>query len=246
MPALGITCGIDASASNEVYELAADRTYSHDASIRPIIYFPGGTATHANFLTDLAQGNHLPPALANLGWPLISADFGGGSQLGNDNAIDRVGKAWTKVKAELGTATDKFIGVGLSQGATALFNYVKAGYGANVAAIVSIVGAIPMDAIHDEDRGPGLQASINNAYGSSALWEAAKATHDPSAYAADLAGLPIRLYYATNDPVYTEAEQLAFKAAVGSSCSSVSLGAVGHSGQTVPAADLLDFVEAYA
>lgn len=62
-------------------------------------------------------------------------------------------------------------------------------------------------------------------------------------HTASYVGVPIKMWYSTDDSVAVTARQLAFIAATG--CESQSLGAVGHSGATVDGAQVASFVQAH-
>src|SRR5688500_12413786 len=129
--------------------------------------------------------------------------------------------------------------IGDSMGAQGALIYMVA----NLAQVACVVGRIPVvaaDALHDRQPA-GLGLLIDSAYGSSANWEAAKATKDPSAAgpAAAIAAVAdrVRLWFSTDDPtVLPDVDIAAFTAATG--VEARPLGAIGHSQDTLgPAVD---------
>jgi hypothetical protein len=218
---------VAAEASSATYA----RLYRPDATKRPIIYFTGGPGDARDYLTATSSGSQIGPSLAE-SVPVISAAFGGGNQWGNDTSQTRIGQLWTYVKSQLGTKTDKFVGIGVSKGMTALLNYTRANPG-NVAALLGIVPAVNVSDIHDNNRG-GNQASIDTAYG--AAWAANAATHDPALNTTTHASqaIPMKLIYGDSDTVVIPSTVTAFASAVGATA--VSKGATDHL-TTAPAID---------
>lgn len=235
MPSLAKTTGLGQYVAGEKHVALRSRLYRHNGTRRPIIFFPGGVGGHLAFLVTPINGSQITPVLADAGYPMISADLGGGSDWGNDEAQTRIGQAWTQVKAELSTATDKMLLVGVSQGATAALNYAK-NNPTNVAAVACLVPAVDIQDIYDNDRA-GAAAGIAAAYGGSRPPD----THNPADNTAALSGIPIKLWYATDDTIIFPATVTDFAAAVGATA--VSLGAVGHTAETIPAKDVLTFFD---
>lgn len=234
--------GRDAAAASEYYQAARERTYRADASRRPVLVFTGANGAEREFLTAAASGAHLTPILADVGYPLISAQFGSPPYAwGNDLSQTRIGQAWTMVKARLGTKTDKFIGVGVSKGFTALARYARANP-ANVAALIGLVPAVSPIDIYTNNRS-GLAAEIAAAYGGAAGWLAVDQDIDALANAAAHT-IPMQLHYASDDPVILPSTVTDFVAACASS-EAVALGAVGHSAASVDGDVVLSFLEPY-
>lgn len=110
--------------------------------------------------------------------------------------------------------------LGASAGGLSVLNWAKANP-TLVQSIVLLIPVVDVQAVHSENRS-GFASAINTAHGG-----APPDADNPADYAADLSGVPIKLFYSTNDPVTTEAESLAFIAASGAE--GVSMGAQGHS-----------------
>lgn len=236
--------GVGLYVAAEAHTCVWGRPYKPDATRRPVVYFTGGAGDDRNFLTAAGSGNHIPPVLSEAGVPLISAAFGGAEQWGNDTTITRIGQAWTQVKSQLVTKTDKFVGIGVSKGYAALDNYARANPN-NVAALIGIVPAADVSDIFDNNRS-GLAANINAAYGGN--WAASKATHDPNLNRAGrlALGIPTLLIYGDNDTTVLAPNVVAYAAAIGAEARSV--GAFGHldsAPQIDPVEDILGFLDAY-
>lgn len=234
--------GQDAAASSEYFSELCERQYRRNASRRLAIVFPGGTGNNRAFLDLDAQAKHLHRALAAVGWPVASADLAGGSQWANDATQDRIPKLISKAQGDLNTKTDAVIGIGLSQGVPALLRYERDHPG-TFAAIVSIVGALPIDTIHDQNRS-GLAAAINTAWTNSSTWETRKADADPFLNFGEH-DLPILDMAADGDDGVTLFSEHETFAAAESDVTLVNLGAVGHTGATVDVDMVRDFLEEY-
>lgn len=147
------------------------------------------------------------------------------------------------------SASDKVILYGGSMGALTALNHLQAN-ASKVAAVFAVIPTIALDAAHDADpeRFTDAAATIEAAYGGSAGYEAAIASHDPSQNTAAIAatGVPIHLWYSTNDTLVLPAEAEAFAAAVGATCELHSMGAVGHTFNYSPlAAEMAAEMEAF-
>jgi pimeloyl-ACP methyl ester carboxylesterase len=224
----------------EAATLLCGRLYKPDATKRPLIYFTGGPGDDRDFITAAASGSQIAPRLADLGIPIVSAAFGGGNQFGNDTAQARIGQAWTWIKAQLNPKQDKFIGIGVSKGATALLNYAR-NNPANVAALLLIVPAVNLTDLHDNNRS-GLAAAIEGAYGGSpASFAAAAPTHDPALNAAAHAalGIPVKMLHGDNDVTVVPQTVIDFASATGYQIR--SMGATDHL-STAPAIDPIEDV----
>lgn len=230
--------------ASEGSTLAYKRTYRANSAKRPVIYFTGGPGDDRDFLTATASGSQITPVLSETGTVFVSAAFGGANQWGNDTTQTRIGQLWTYVKAQAGTKTDKFVGIGVSKGATALLNYTRNNPG-NVAALVLIVPAVNVSDIYDNNRS-GLAAGIDAAYGGS--WAANKATHDPALNASTHASqaIPMKLIPGTTDTTVLASVVSAFGSTVGATVQ----GVTGTDHLTTapalnPVADVWGFLAAY-
>ena len=117
--------------------------------------------------------------LADTGCCVLIADLGGTNTWANDTFIARVGEARTYASTTWGADITRMAMIGDSMGAQGALIYMVA----NPTLVACVAGRIPVvaaDALHDRQPA-GLGLLIDSAYGSSANWEAAKATKDPSA-----------------------------------------------------------------
>lgn len=237
--------GVGQYVAAEAHTAAHGRLYKPDATKRPVIYFTGGPGDDRDFLTATASGSQIAPVLADAGVPIISAAFGGADLWGNDTTQTRIGQAWTQIKTELGTKTDKFIGIGVSKGALALLNYTRNNPG-NVAAILGIVPVVNLTNVYTDNA--ASQAAIDAAYTNHATYLTALPTHDPALNTATHASqaIPMRLIYGSADVTVRPADVASFAAAVNAQVR-VSNG-TDHltTGPAVdPQADVLNFISPY-
>lgn len=243
--ALCTTRSVGGYVASEAATISVDRLYKPNASKRPVIVFLNG-GDDREYLTSVAAGSHIYPVLVEYGIPFISAAFGGALLWGNATTTTRIGEAWTYVKAITGCKTDKFVGIGVSKGFTAMANYTRANP-ANVAALVGIVPAVNVSDIYDNSRPLASQAEINAAYPSGG-WAANKATRDPALNIATAASqaIPTKLIYGTSDTTTLASTITSYATAVGATA--VSKGAYGHADtgpQINPNADVMDFISPY-
>lgn len=109
--------------------------------------------------------------------------------------------------------------LGVSAGGLCVLNWAK-NNPTLVQSMVLLIPVLNVIAVRSEDRG-GFASVVTTAYGG-----APSAADNPTDYAADLAGIPTRLYYSTTDPITTASESQGFATASGAEL--VSMGAVGH------------------
>lgn len=112
--------------------------------------------------------------------------------------------------------------------------------------VAGILLGCPVLALEDLYRSPtaGLAESVAAAFGVDPGDELPGLDqHDPWRYAADLAGLPIRVYASADDPIASDTETCRRWAARvgGPGVSVVDLGACGHWPRDTPAGDALAF-----
>jgi hypothetical protein len=168
-----------------------------------------------------AQGQS---AIADAGLPAASADLAGPTSWGNDASVAAIDQLWTLMQTRWGVPADKLLLFAGSMGNLTAFNYLRANP-TKVAAIASILPAVDLGFIHDSNPEANADpAEIEAAYGGLAAYTAALPTHSPKLHKAG--GVPIRIWYSTDDPIALPATALQFASDVGAS--TVSLGAVGH------------------
>lgn len=193
--------------------------------------------------TDQPYYNVIPDQLHT---PLLASDNGGASTYGNDTAIAALDANWTWMStALLGVSTDKVVLFGGSMGCQVNANWARANK-TKVAAIVNVIGIPDVEAARAANRAGVDQAAVETAYTNNAGWQAARPTHNPQEYAAaDLSGFPILDFYSDDDPHSTPTEHLAYKAACGSSCTTVSMGSQGHTFNGLDIERMRDFIALY-
>lgn len=161
-----------------------------------------------------------------------------GLSYGNDAAIAAVTSTRSaQIQTALECRSDKVALVGRSMGGCQALNWARQNLSA-VACIALICPLVNLVDAHDRV----FEAEIDAAYGSHAAYLAGLSTHNPMAYAAELSGIPIKIWYATDDTSVLQADVLAFTAAVGASCIPVSMGAVGHTVTAAPVNDVAAFI----
>jgi len=212
-----------------------------------VIYAHGGSNTFDQmFDPTLLYYPGIDKLVTHGQYPLVFADMGGGTwgnaTMAGTNANDtcRMLEAynWLQNASGGGAKSGKVHLIGVSQGGVGVVNWAKRNP-TLVQSISLVVPALDLQDIYVNDRG-GNQANINTAYGGVPDY----ATRSPMNLAANLAGIPTRVWYATNDTVTpSTATNTTFATSVGVSGSTVSMGAVGHT-VSVDVNQLLTFVAA--
>lgn len=177
------------------------------------------------------------------GIPFITTDAGGVNTFGNDTALTSVTNAFNHLVAQ-GCHPSRVMLAGVSMGNLVNMSWARANL-SKVAAILGMIPAMNITAAHAENRG-GYTASINAAYGGAYSEAVYGATHNPATFKAQLAGIPFKAFYSTNDTQVLPAEVLDVVAGIGASASAVPMGAVGHLSDAVDAQAAVDFLEAHA
>lgn len=243
--------GYSATAPTEKYLTATHRTYVADTA-RGCMLFHGSTATYRYPLSvpygTGAKGDALLGALTRRKVPVLSADFGGLSPWAKDTAITVAGEGFTffttSAARHAQVKADGVLLCGFSMGAANALNWAKANL-SKVRAIALCIPVTDMADAYDNDRGPGLAAQIASAYTNEAGWLAAEPAKNPINFADDFAGIPVGIWYATDDAAVPVATVTAFQAAVGASCEVHSLGTAGHTASAVPSSEVADFLARY-
>jgi hypothetical protein len=224
---------------------------------RLLVFVPGSHSTaDSTFNSDRADME----ALARAGYVVAIGDI---SQtltqgtFGNSTSQSRIASLRTFMQgtsSPLRAAAGKMHMVAGSGGVAAMLNYARA----NPTNVASMVGLLPLLDLQDlyENRTDATvtQAEINAAYGGNVT--ASYATHNPSASGnqAALAGIPLKLYYSTNDsyiPVATVTTYKSLLETAGGTCEIESLGAVGHTDTGLAyddpnvSTDVADFLRAH-
>lgn len=181
-----------------------------------ILALPGATFNQ-DWWFDLDQATGEMRTLTELyGFPIGSCATL--EDWGNSTMRARVSQLRTNCIASLFAGTKVHL-MGVSAGGLSSLNWAKANP-TLVQSISLLIPVVDVQAVYDNNR-ESFQSSISGAYGGRP-----PDSENPAKYAADLKGLPIRIYYSTNDSVTTSAETLNFAAAAGAE--TFSMGAVGH------------------
>lgn len=183
------------------------------------------------------------PIWTGVGLPNVTPDMGSTIHWGNDASINRVTSAKGFLVAK-GAKSDKALIVAISMGALSALSWARQNL-SSVAAIALITPVVSLPDVHDNNLN-GWAAEIESAYGGAAAYTAALPTHNPAQFAAQLAGIPIRAYYSTDDPTARATPVASFVAAVGSSAQAVPIGAFGHTTGTWDFAPAAAFLAANA
>jgi pimeloyl-ACP methyl ester carboxylesterase len=194
--------------------------------------FGGGSSDFVGFTTTRA--------LAEARIPVFAGDHAGTATWGNDASITAVNDGVTWAGANLGLTTPLAL-LTISMGTMEALNWARQ-HLASVACAALIIPCVDAEDVRVNNRG-GYASSITTAYTDLPGWTAARPTHNPVEYAAALASIPIRIWYATDDPICVPATITAFAAAHGNT-TLTSLGAVGH----IPVPDpsqVVDFISSH-
>lgn len=195
--------------------------------------FLWGHGNNAGIVTNGGYYNGVGRAPAEFnGLPVVTADFGG-NHWGRDDGITKVSALWAYFQSR-GLASDKVDLIAISMGTLLALNWAKANPTA-VRRILCVNPAVDLADFHDNNRG-GYAAEIETAYGGAAAYATAKTAHNPAENTASFAGLPIDLYYSTDDTIVVPSTVTAFAAASGATAH--SLGAVAHTAGSLSAAEV--------
>lgn len=207
----------------------------------------GGTGKTPLDWTNNAGTARLCEALA-ANYAFASSDLGGSALCGNTTAQTRLGQldAWC-----IASGTDRprastapRIAVGVSGGVTALVNYygTSPGHVADLAALVLILPLWDLDYAYQTNPS-GVRAVIEAAWGvthPTALPAGADPRGNTTLIGA--ANIPTRIYYASDDPLYTAQIISDMVAAFGNQASAVNVGALGHTDAAIAAIDRAELV----
>jgi pimeloyl-ACP methyl ester carboxylesterase len=153
-----------------------------------------------------------------------------------------MGDAWAWLTNASGGAakTDKCLLVGGSMGGLMAVNWAYRNP-TKVAAVALIIPVLDLEDVYTNNRG-GLASQITAAYGGAPDY----ATRSPIQLASGLAGIPTKVWYATDDPVTPNiATNTTFAGSVGVSASTRLMGAVGHTFSAVDADEVMTFLAPY-
>lgn len=212
---------------------------------RGVMFCHGAQGSSAQFLAESLGYREMASKLADHGGCVVGfADLGAvlntSDVWGNATGMTRMDSEWAWIKNASGgmAKTDKCILVGGSMGGLMCVNWAQRNPSL-VAAVALIIPVLDLQDVYVNDRS-GLQASISAAYGGAPDY----ATRSPMNLASGLAGIPTKIWYATDDPVTPDVGTVStFAAAAGASTS--SMGAVGHTFSAADLNEVLAFVGSY-
>ena len=163
-------------------------------------------------------------AIAGAGIPIAADNTG--ADCGNSATRTRITNLRTFAQTAttgLGFASGKVHLLGVSMGGTAVLNWAKNNLSL-VQSIGLILPAVDIQDINTNNRG-GLASAINTAYAG-----APPDADTPAKNAASFVGIPMKIWYASDDPICLPGLTLTFASTAGAT--TVNLGAVGHAGET--------------
>lgn len=172
----------------------------------------------------------------------VSADIGGSATWGNLTVQSRIDAMYAYSQTLSGVKKGKAVLIGQSMGGLAALIWAKN----NPAKVACIVGIIPVTNLTFAHASSGYTAAINAAYLAGYSQLLYGAAHNPVTFAAQLAGIPGRLYVGSTDAL----ARLADAQAVSATAASIQTVAVtgGHAESTLGQIDLADlesFLAAY-
>lgn len=209
-----------------------------DGTRRGMIDLRGGST--GNWLTDVGWATYIAEQLEV---PCMTADWGsptGPGLYGNDTLLSHVDAGWDLLKTTYGCRIDKLLITAWSRGFADASNWARANP-TKIAAIVTSAPVINADQIHDDDIA-GQKAIIESAYGGLAGWDAAEPTRNPWRFAEQLAHVPQKIWYSTDDPICLPAWTIDW--ATRSGAELISNGPIGHT-TALAGGDALAFFRRY-
>jgi predicted alpha/beta hydrolase family esterase len=213
-----------------------------NTSLPPTLYLhgAGGNAAEAVGAGGLDAVRTLLREVAAVGYNITTPTA---TQLwGNSTAISRTTDAITWNRSNLGSTNNPVVIIGASHGGTCALRYISDNPG-DVACAVLVIPAVDMEDIRNTDV-LGLRDDIDAAWG--VTYPAPlPAGANPAQNTADYLGVPLQIWYATDDPVCSPSSVTAFATATGAEIHSV--GNLGHSNAAIAAVDtqqVIDFIAA--
>lgn len=178
--------------------------------------YPGIIFNHtAGGDQTIIQNSVLAQRLASYGFACVAGEDGGITTWGNDASRADIDEVFAYLIDE--GASETQVGfIGFSMGLVSALSWISNGNEDLAFAVASVVGVSSMQHAHDVDA--GLATSMDQAYGSEALWEAALPDRDPTELAAAnvFTGLPVRQLTGAQDLVCTTATATTLATEIGS------------------------------
>lgn len=231
------------SAENGI--TAVPRLYKPTGTKRALVVCHGYGELGVTSLTS-AQRPVLQSAVES-GLAAVETDLTGTAGWGSSAVQTAIGEAIAHAQSTLGGKADKVLLWGISMGGLGALNYLVNEGPSKVAALALTVPVVDLVYEHDNNV-DGFAASIEAALGIAGAYAGNPAVtpFDPiqNTEAIAASGVPIKVWYASNDTIAITARQQAFIEAVG--CESVNSGAVGHTYSAIPPGSLEAFLGQYA
>lgn len=199
---------------------AAGRLYKDGTRKGILAFFGVGSDQHQWFTWDASTGE-MRALTDGSGFPV--AAMGTGTTWGNSTFRTNASQLKTNAQTAL-FASGKVHLLGASAGGLGALNWAK-NNPTLVQSIVLLIPVLDVQYVHTNNIG-GYAAAISTAYGGAPV-----DADNPADYAANLSGIPISLYYSTDDPYTPLSTNQAFIAATGAE--GYSMGANQH-GWTAP------------
>lgn len=209
-----------------------------------MVHGAGSNATYP--LDSYGKQNERLAAVVDAGFTVTSADNGGSQTWGNQRSIDALDRAYGHTVSQKGATGSKVAIMGDSMGGVVALGWAAQ----NRDKVSCFIGTIPVISIHDivsNDRG-GYGSLASAAYDG---WDAAdRQGYDLSLSGGartPLRGLPMLIFYGTNDTICVPSVTEAFKTAMGSSCTLVPMP-LGHEEAAYSTPDrtrIVDFLKQY-
>lgn len=246
MRALSLGIGYSATAPTEKQGIGSPK-YSIPTSRKGVVACHSSTGNAPTSFSQADWQNH--SARLSDYFHYIAADLVNAQNWGTDAAQSRVADSWSYLQTTRGVPSSKTLLFALSMGALAALNWAFD----NPTKVAAIALIIPITDLKDAHDNRGFSALIESAqaYGSHSAYLAAEPTHNPSATGrqAALAGIPIKLWYSTDDPAAVASVCLAWAASMnsqGGNVTTTSMGAVSHTASALDPEQVAEFLLAYA
>ncbi len=199
---------------------AVGRLYKASSPKRATLVFPGDTQDRDWWwnLDTLLLSGEMRSLTDTYKFPVGS--IGTLTYWGNSTIRTQISTLRTNMQSTLATSSGRVNLLGVSAGGITALNWAKNNLD-KVHSIVLLIPVLDVQAIYDVPRSVTFKNEISAAYGGRP-----GDSDNPIKYASQLNGIPISVYYSTNDTVTTQAESEAFILASGAEGN--SMGAVGH------------------
>lgn len=236
-------------AAGESAAIIHSRFHKKGTQVLPVVYCHHATG-HARTLmptpgsveTDYSL-RKIVDRLASFGHPTIGTTQVSGNSWGAPPVESRIDGAITRIGSFIGCRTDKVLLLFDSMGGIPALNWARR----NPTKVVALAGAIPatnLQQLHDSGPTP-IPANIESAYGGLAAYNAARTNYNPQENMGAYIGMPIHLWYHTDDPTILPVQTKAFATTTG--CAITSMGPGGHEiHDSDPLSEIADFLILHA